>query len=79
MTSSLQGGLVLMVSTSIKGCTFRYFERKKNRFLYKNGQKNVFVTKYVILALNYPVVFERSDRSISSDDAKGGFICNVRG
>ena len=62
-----------MVSTSIKGCTFRYFEKKKKDFFTKMDKK-VFVTKYVILALNYLVVFERSDRSISSDDTKGGFI-----
>ena len=63
-----------MVSTSIKGCTFRYFEKKKKKISLQKWTKKVFVTKYVILALNYLVVFERSDRSISSDDTKGGFI-----
>ena len=79
MTSSLQGGLVLMVSTSTKGCTFKYFEREKKISLQK-GTKRVFVTTHFIFALKlFTVVFERSDRSISLDDTKGGFICNTRG
>ena len=42
--------------------------------------KNVFVSEYFLLALKlYTVVFKRSDRSIWSDDTKGGFICNMRG
>ena len=69
MTSLLQGGLVLlMVSTSIKGCTFTYFEKEKD-FFTTMDKKYVFVTKYFILALKlFTVVFKRSDRSISSDD-----------
>ena len=48
-------------------------------FLHSNGQKNVFAAKYFIPALKlYTVVFKRSDRSISSDDTKGEFICNMR-
>ena len=64
-----------MVSTSIKAYTFTYFEKEK-RFLYKNGQKRVFVTNFFALKL-FMVVF-KSDRSIASDDSKGGFICNMR-
>ena len=68
MTSSLQGGLVLMVSTSIKGCTFTYFEKEKN-FFTTMDEIYVFVTKYFILALKLlTVVSKRGDRSISSDD-----------
>ena len=79
MTSTLQGGLVLMVSTSIKECTFKYFEKEKKDFFTKMDKK-VFVTKYFIFALKlFTVVFERSDRSISTDDTKGVFICNTRG
>ena len=77
MTSSLQGGLVLMVSTSIKGYTFTYFEKEKS-FLYNNGQKRVFVTNFFALALKLFMVVLKSDRSIASDDSKGGFICNMR-
>ena len=43
--------------------------RRIKIFLLNNGQKNVFVAEYFLLALKlYTVVFKRSDRSIWSDD-----------
>ena len=54
--------------------------RRTKIFLHSNGQKNVFAAKYFILALKlYTVVFKRGDKGISSDDTKGGFICNMCG
>ena len=69
MTSLLQGG----------ACPFdgKYFDQRvyfhvfseEKIFLYNNGQKYVFVSKYFILALKlFTVFFKRSDKSISSDD-----------
>ena len=49
--------------------------RRKKKDFFTKMDKKVFVTKYFIFALKlFTVVFERSDRSISSDDTKGGFI-----
>ena len=63
----------------IKGVHSRILRRIKV-FLHNNGQKNVFVAEYFLLALKrYTVVFKRSDRSIWSGDTMGGFICNMRG
>ena len=54
--------------------------RRIKIFLHNNGQKNVLVAEYFILALKlFTVVIKRSDGSISLDDTKGGFICNMPG